>query len=92
MYLPFLFCDDQQICEEEHVYLDSGKLLPKGKFTFVSSPDQLSEFTFLDKPPGARNDGYCLHFIWEIELWTKNQDLFHAFHSTSILIAVLYNL
>ena len=50
MYLPFLFCDDQKVCEEEHVYLDSRELLPKRQFTFISSPHKMCQFTFPDEP------------------------------------------
>ena len=50
MYLPFLLCDDQEVCEEEHVHLDSTDLLPKRQFTFISSPRKMCEYTFPDEP------------------------------------------
>ena len=92
MYLPLLFCDDQKVCEEEHMYLDSRQLLPKCQFTFISSPYKMCEFTFPDKPSSTWNDRNCFNLTWKIQLWAENQNFFHAFHPTCIFIAGLYNL
>ena len=72
MYLPFLLCDDQEVCEEEHVYLDSKELLPKRQFTFISSPHKMCEFTFPDEPSRTWNDRPCYNLTWKIQLLAEN--------------------